>query len=134
MFNSIMENIQAHLSLLEIALHSSIRIKNYAQAENLDSVANETDNRERIINVVSQIQHKIEKQIDLLTAPDLSPDSLPILKAWFQDLAHWTDKMSTIDYETVEILALQKEETTKELGTIFKNKELFKGYNLSIKK
>lgn len=134
MFNSIMENIQAHLALLDLALQSSSKIKAYALIEDLDNVANETDNRERIINIVGHIQHKVEKQIDQLTAQDLSDDSLPILKSWFNDLAIWTDKMTSLDAETVDLLASQKEATTKEIVTIFKNKEVFKGYNLSNKK
>ncbi len=134
MFNSIMENIQAHLSLLDLALASSARISAYAAVEDLDNVTNETDNRERVINIVSQIQHKIEKQIDALGPQDLTEDSLPILKSWFQDLATWSDKMTSIDHETIEILAEQKENTTKEIVTIFKNKEMFKGYNLANKK
>ena len=125
MFNSIMENIQSHLALLDLALQSSGRIKAYAQIEDLDNVADETENRERIINIVGHIQHKVEKQIDLLTAQDLSDDSLPILKSWFQDLATWTDKMTSLDAETVELLADQKEATTREIVTIFKNKEVF---------
>jgi hypothetical protein len=129
-----MENIQSHLALLDLALQSSRKIKAYAVIEDLDNVTNETDNRERIINIVGHIQHKVEKQIDLLTALDLSDDSLPILKSWFQDLATWTEKMTVLDSETVDILAIQKEETTKEIVTIFKNKEVFKGYNLSNKK
>lgn len=129
-----MENIQSHLSLLELALQSTAHIKACALREDLDNVANETENRERIINIVSQIQHKIEKQIDLLAAPDLMEDSLPILKSWFQDLATLSDRMTSIDAQTVEVLAKQKEETTKEIVTIFKNKEMFKGYNLAAKK
>jgi hypothetical protein len=103
-----MENIQAHLSLLEMALQSSARIKSFAQVEDLDAVANETENRERIVNIISQTQHKIEKQIDLLTAPDLMSDSILILKAWFQDLSFWSDKMTNLDADTIEILAAQK--------------------------
>lgn len=133
MFNTVMENIQSHLSLLELAFQASARIKAYALREDLDNVAHETENRERIINIVSQIQHKIEKQIDLLTAPDLMEDSLAILKSWFQDLATLSDRMTSIDSETIEILAKQKEDTTKEIVTIFKNKEMFKGYNLAKK-
>jgi hypothetical protein len=129
-----MENIQAHLSLLDLALNSTMRIKAFALIQDLESVANETENRERIINIVGQIQHKVEKQIDTLTSPELMNDSLPILKSWFQDLAIWTDRMTAIDADTVELLADQKEETTKEIVTIFKNKELFKGYNLTNKK
>ena len=134
MFNVIMIHIQTHLSLLELALQSSIRIKAFAEKEDLDNVAIETDNRERVVNIVSQIQQKIELQIDQLTPTDLVEDSLPILKAWFQDLASISDKMMSVDAETIEVLAIQKEETTKEIVTIFKNKEMFKGYNLSNKK
>jgi hypothetical protein len=134
MFNILMENIQAHLALLDLALQSSARIKSFATKKDIDGVTSETENRERIINIVGQIQSKIERQIDALAPGDLTPDSLPILKSWFQDLAHWSDKMTAIDSDTIELLADQKEETTKEIGTIFKNKELFKGYNLSQKK
>jgi hypothetical protein len=134
MFNLVMENIQAHLALLEMALQSTARIHSYAQVEDLDAVANETDNRERIVNIISQTQHKIEKQIDTLTNEDLMSDSVLILKSWFNDLSLWSDKMTSLDAETLDILAKQKEDTTKEIVTIFKNKEMFKGYNLANKK
>lgn len=134
MFNIIMIHIQTHLSLLELALFSSQKIKAFAQTEDLDNVSHETDNRERIINIVSQLQLKIEAQIDQLQPEDIVEDSLPILKSWFHDLSKFTDAMSTLDAETIEALALQKEETTKEIVTIFKNKEMFKGYNVANKK
>ena len=42
--------------------------------------------------------------------------------------------MLVCDRETVEFLSQQKEETTKEIAMIFKNKQIFKGYNHETKK
>ncbi len=134
MFNSIMENIQAHLMILELAYSSSLKIRTLAEGEDIVLVESETENRERIVNILAQIQHKIEEQVDQLTGNDLADDSIPILKSWFNDLAIWTDKMTTVDAETVELLSAQKEKTTQEIVAVFQNKEKFKGYSLSNKK
>jgi hypothetical protein len=129
-----MENIQAHLMILELAYSSSLKIRTLAEGEDIVLVESETENRERIVNILAQIQHKIEEQVDQLTGNDLADDSIPILKSWFNDLAIWTDKMTTVDAETVELLSAQKEKTTQEIVAVFQNKEKFKGYSLSNKK
>jgi septal ring factor EnvC (AmiA/AmiB activator) len=133
MINELFEDIQKHLSMLDLALASSQKIAFYAAAENLDSVNAETENRERLVNVLGTIQQKIEEQINQLNAALLKVDDIMILKCWFQDLSMWSDKMIALDRETVEILSQQKENTTKEIAHIFKNKEMFKGYNHSKK-
>lgn len=134
MFNEIMESIQSHLSLLELALQSSNKIKFFASINDVDQVLGETENRERLVNVIGQVQSRLETRVSSLGPHDLQEDSIEILKSWFQDLAQWSDKMIELDRETVELLTQQKEETTKEIATIFKNKEIFKGYNHSMKK
>ncbi|MBC7429707.1 MAG: hypothetical protein H7336_13910 [Bacteriovorax sp.] len=134
MLNDLFENIQQHLSMLDLALHCSQKITSLASLENLDGVISETDNRERLVNIIGVIQQKIENQINQLNAAELKEADILILKAWFQDLSTWSDKMIELDKETVELLSQQKEETTKEIAHIFKNKEMFKGYNNSSKK
>jgi hypothetical protein len=134
MINELFENIQKHLSLLDLAVASSQKIKAYAALENLELVTSETENRERLINILGKIQHTIEEQINQLNAATLAADDIMILKSWFQDLSIFSENMISLDRETVEILAQQKEETTKEIAHIFKNKELFKGYNHTSKK
>ena len=133
MLNDILGSIQTHLSMLDLALASSKKIGAYAQVENLDAVVSETDNRERLVNAIGTIQGSIEKQINQLNAALLQPEDINILKSWFYDLSVWSDKMIEADKETVEILSQQKENTTKEIAHLFKNKELFKGYNHSKK-
>ncbi|MBC7714116.1 MAG: hypothetical protein H7177_12305 [Rhizobacter sp.] len=134
MLNDLFENIQQHLSMLDLALHCSQKIFSLAKLENLDGVISETDNRERLVNVIGMIQQKIENQINQLNAAELQEADILILKSWFQDLSTWSDKMIALDRETVELLSQQKEDTTKEIAHIFKNKEMFKGYNNSSKK
>lgn len=134
MISVLFENIQEHLSMLDLALASSKRITIYAKAENLDAVVEETENRERLVNIIGKIQKTVEEGINQLNAATLSQDDIMILKSWFQDLSTWSDRMIELDKETVEVLGQQKDNTTKEIAHIFKNKELFKGYNHSNKK
>ena len=134
MLNDLFENIQEHLGLLDLALASSQKISSFAQLEDLDGVVNETDNRERLVNVIGHVQQIIENQINQLNAALLQPEDINILKSWFYDLSVWSDKMIEADKETVEILSQQKDNTTKEIAHLFKNKELFKGYNHNAKK
>jgi hypothetical protein len=129
MINTLFENIQQHLSMLDLAVLSSKKITTSARLNDLDAVISETENRERIVNIVTVIQRKVEEQINIIETTDFNQDSLMILKSWFQDLSILSEKMLNYDKETVDLLAQQKDETGKEISMIFKNKEIFKGYN-----
>jgi hypothetical protein len=129
MINTIFETIQEHLSMLDLAVSSSEKIKKFAKNENLEAVINETENRERIVNIVGQIQRNIEDQINLLNPEEIPVDGISILKSWFHDLTILSEKMLSIDKETVDFLSQQKEGAAKEISLIFKNKEIIKSYN-----
>ena len=132
--NQLFGDIQQHLSMLDLALKSSEQIKNHASREELDAVVNETENRERIINVVTALQRKIENSVNELDASNVTSDDINLLKSWFNDLNIWSEKMLALDRETVELLGQQKDSTTREIAMIFKNKEVFKNYNHGAKK
>ncbi len=129
MIEKLFENVQEHLSMLDLALHCSESINAYARNEDLDRVISETENRDRIVNIVATLQKQVEDQINRLSAGDIDQEGILILKTWFHDLSIWSERMIAIDRETVELLGQQKENTTKEIALIFKNKEMFKGYN-----
>jgi hypothetical protein len=134
MMNQLFGDIQQHLSMLDLALKSSEQIKYHANREELDAVVNETENRERIINVVTALQRKIENSVNELDASNVTSDDINLLKSWFNDLNIWSEKMLALDRETVELLGQQKDSTTREIAMIFKNKEVFKSYNHGAKK
>ncbi len=134
MISVLFEDIQTHLSLLDRAVLSSSKIAQSAEAQDLDSVVNETENRERIMNIISSVQSSIEDKINQLNAALLSNGDIDILKTWFSDLSLWSEKIIAFDRITVEHLSQQKESTTKEIAHLFKNKEVIKGYNHAVKK
>lgn len=134
MIDTLFEDIQEHLTMLDLAVNCSQKIRNFAKNEDVEGVVSETENRERIVNIVAQIQRKVEEKINLLEQSDISKEGVNILKAWFHDLSILTERMLVCDRETVEFLSQQKEETTKEIAMIFKNKQIFKGYNHENKK
>ena len=132
--NQLFGDIQQHLSMLDLALKSSELIKNHAGREELDAVVSETENRERVINIVTALQRKIENSVNELDASSITADDINLLKSWFNDLNIWSEKMLALDRETVELLGQQKDSTTREIAMIFKNKEVFKSYNHGTKK
>jgi hypothetical protein len=134
MMNQLFGDIQQHLSMLDLALKSSELIKNHAGREELDAVVSETENRERVINIVTALQRKIENSVNELDASSITADDINLLKSWFNDLNIWSEKMLALDRETVELLGQQKDSTTREIAMIFKNKEVFKSYNHGTKK
>lgn len=134
MISVIFEDIQRHLSLLDLALASSIKISSMAKNEKLDDLVSETDNRERLVNLIGQFQQAIENQINQINAAELTTNDIGILKTWFEDLAAWSEKMTEEDRITIDFLSLQKENTTREIAIVYKNKESLKGYNHTAKK
>ena len=134
MLNELFENIQEHLGLLDLALTSSQKIQSFAKLEELNGVVSETENRERLVNIIGQVQHVIENQINQLNAAEVTGEDILILNSWFQDLSLWSEKMIAYDKKTVDLLGQQKNDTTKEIAHLFKNKEMFKGYNATAKK
>ncbi len=134
MMNQLLGDIQQHLSMLDLAVKSSELIRNHASREELEAVVSETENRERIINVVTTLQRKIENNVNELDASNVTADDINLLKSWFNDLNIWSEKMLALDRETVELLGQQKDSTTREIAMIFKNKEVFKSYNHGAKK
>lgn len=58
--------------MLDLALNSSHKIVAMAKAENLDGVIAETENRERLVNILTKIQNSVEDQINQLNAAELN--------------------------------------------------------------
>jgi hypothetical protein len=121
--------IQEHLTLLDHLVQVSEKIRDHARNQKLDEVVSETENRERLVSIVAKIQGEVEDKINQLDGNGITSNEIQILKSWFQDLNDWSEKILICDQEAVEYLDQQKENTTKEIATIFRSKEIFKGYN-----
>ena len=131
MSDIIYRQIMRHIDLMETSIRQAKAIRRAACEKDIDAVIWETENRDKVINIISMFQRNIEDAIESLKVEDVTKDLIDTLKFWTQDVAKWVDKTNQIDQEVVNILESEKEQTTKEIATLFQSKNKFKGYNLN---
>lgn len=112
-------------------LTSSKQLVFATKQNNMDLINFEVNNRERLINIIEELQFKIEERLNSFFTQESLEESTPIIKAWANDLGLWYEKIGKIDDEINYALERMKEETSKEIGIIYRSKESFKGYNLN---
>ena len=135
MHNELIDLIMRHLSTIDSCNKVSRSVLDAAIKGDIDMVQHESDNRNRIINVISTFQSKIENLIKELPNIDLTSDNIGIINTWNKDINSWIKLTGEFDEKTTKLLNNLKDQTTQEIGTIYKTKENVKGYNLnSVKK
>ncbi len=122
--------IKEHMYMLDKSLLSSKKIDRYLKDERLKEMTAETENRERLFNIIEYIQNKIEKMLNLILQDELSKEYLQGIKNWQKDMTNKVDQIIQLDHQIVCQLENAKDQTSKEIATIYKQKQLFKGYNL----
>ena len=123
--------IMVHTDFMDRILVSTRRLLLATNQGDMDSIDFESDNRERMINIIEQVQFTIEERLNTFFTKESIEEVTPILNAWANDLGLWYEKIGLIDDETTQGLELMKEETAKEIGAVYRNRENFRGYNLN---
>lgn len=131
MHKELIDLIMRHLSTIDGCNKVSHSVLDAAVKGNIDLVQHESDNRDRIINVIGTFQTKIEKVIQDLSNTEATEQNLSIVRSWNEDINSWIKFTGELDNKTTNILNNLKDQTTQEIGTIYKTKENVKGYNLS---
>ncbi len=123
--------VAQHLILLEKVILLSNNILKHTKLEDINSIVKESENRDRLVNIIAKLQGDIERVVEQLAPHIVTKELISVLKYWNIDLNTLCKKVNLIDQEIIEQLSEQKESLTKEIATIFQAKEQFKGYNLS---
>lgn len=121
--------IMRHLNLMEAIKLSSHKILEFSYNEDINSIVFESSNRDRLINLISNGQSYIKKEIQNVNIKTLSPESRGIIKAWYNDLNSWLNIIKKIDSKIFQNLKELREDTKSEVERIFKAKENTKRYN-----
>ena len=125
----LLETIMTHLELLDKTLNISLRIRAYASINETEQAELQLENRTRLVSIITSLQDKIERDLNLLTADKLTPEIIDIVKSWSFDLDNHLISIDKIDQEILVLLENSKVETSKELGTIFTNRNNISGYS-----
>jgi len=125
----IFSKIQSHLDYLDSCIKLSKSIEK-SDADNIDAINSNLDNRDRLVSIISKVQLEIETMIDGLTGAQLKPESVQIFKAWQKDVHEMVSSIIEIDALIATKLEDHKKQVQSEIQSTFTNSEKFKGYNL----
>lgn len=125
----LLQYIFNHKKLMEIGLVSTKRILDAAKSGQVDIASEESENRERLVSVMAKIQGHIEQE--LTGQPKFSREIIIAIKNWNKEFNQWVEDINNIDQVIVNLLSENKDKINQEIGTIFKNRINFKGYDLS---
>ncbi len=131
MSNTLFVLIMRHLSLLDRSDKLSYEMYQAASHGDVERVHFESDNRDRMIKVLETFQQNIEDTVAKTTSDKITPEFVDIIKSWSQDVHLWVERTTKLDNETTVLLEAQKERFTREIATVFKTNQQFKGYNLN---
>ena len=123
-----------HTDFMDKIFGSTMRLNMATMQNDIESIDFESNNRERLINIIEQIQFTIEERLNRFSCQESIEEVTPILKAWANDMGLWLEKVNAVDDLTTEGLEALKDETSKEIAVIYRAKEHFKGYNLNTMK
>lgn len=123
--------IDEHEMLLNRALEESNEIIRMLQVELSEKIFSKIDNRERLFSILESLQNKIENKINNLTDDEIKNTDIHRIKRWMEFQEDIIRKILSIDEKIVQLLEQEKDESKMQLAHIFKNRLLFKGYNLS---
>lgn len=125
------EKIIRHLSNLELVKMASEKLYYSCLESDIDRIEFFSKNRGRLVNFVQQQQEEIETIIAEKNKELSNPQSVEILKAWVEDISIKTNEIGLLDEKILDELGKEKDKTTQEIASTFKNKDKFKGYNLN---
>ena len=135
MWELLLSLIEQHVRILAEIMVITERIRIQCQEGLITEVANESENRQRIINILSGVQEKIERLLATISFRDGDKEKIDQLKLWQLNFNKMVEAVNEVDQNILEILERDKNETSRQIAAIFKSKESFRGYNLlSVKK
>lgn len=124
--------VEQHRKFLKSSEHLTDLMVKRAQFKDFNEVDRLSQNRGRLLSILARLRAKIEKEILELGVEHVSktPD-YETIKKWANELEIWSQQTLDKDLEITSLLNELKAETSKEISTVFKSKQQFKGYNLN---
>lgn len=125
-------NLKRHIDLLGSIESSSSSIIESLSKEDFDKAENSIENRDRLINLVTEVQGKIETELsNANTVASLTSEDIRIVKTWQLDTQEIVAKVELRNQELIRVLEAMKKVTGQDISEIFKKRQKFKGYNLN---
>ena len=126
--------INRHLELLARAGSLTQRILDLARGQSHRAVAGELENRERLVNIVFEVQKKIERSVKIIPPSVYSDVIDERIKNWQREVDGWVECIVEVDREILEYLDYAKNQAQQEISSTHKCQVVHKKYSLSLLK
>ena len=131
MQNTINSLLAEHNLMLDKVIKSTELIYRMGLNGMFTELTKETENRQRLISIVEHLQSKIEMEIDKLDGASIPEYLIDILNEWKYEFSQKVHNIRQVDRRVVDLLTRNKDQLSKEISHLFRDRELFKGYNLT---
>lgn len=122
--------IMRHLDVSEAILNYSKRMLLSVKEGDISRLELNTSNRERLINILRDLQGEIDRTAIKL-APYKNESISLIARSWLGDNQRLMEQVELTDARLIQAMEDHKLEIRKQIGGIFKNRKSLGGYNLS---
>ena len=129
--NSLIERINLIKKLGQKLIEASQTILQLAENDNIQLVVEGIDNRDRLIEIINQLQEGLDDQIKKASAGEINDEIRSAFQDWQISMGAYYQEADRLNQIILERLEEMRFNTSREIGKIFKGKEKIKGYNLN---
>ena len=122
------EFVTKHLCHIELIYQTSKKLLEAAEKKDMDSLEFYSDNRDRMVNILFEVQKKIEELIDE-NSNQMAEEVNEILASWKKNFLLFLKKLEDLDHQIIDRLDILKKEVSGQIAVNFKFKEQIKKYN-----
>lgn len=124
--------LMKHIDYLECLKKNTQHILNCEGVQNIDELSSLTDNRNRLLGLIKDYQHKVLEELkELSKGPKLSEEIKDILKTWGADTNNLIEEVRILEKSATENLVRKKDELKKDILDLQNEKKLLQKYGLS---
>lgn len=123
--------ISRHLQMMDEILKSTRKMLDFAVNQETEKVTEESQNRERMINIVAHLQNQIDQALRSYADTRVPEEIKKRLAGWSKLFNIKNSIINKEDEKIINLLEKSKKDTTQEIKKNSKNKKSIKGYNLN---
>lgn len=129
-YDRILELIMQHLYHTKIIQKTSSDLFHCIEKQQLNLLTHHLENRHRLINILADLQEKIESAISIIPYDNLKEIN-DIFSSWKREFTFYLLKITDLDHQIIGGIENLKKNTSEEIAIVFKAKEQLKKYNLN---
>lgn len=121
--------ITTHLNMLDEVIKSSRSILAYSEKGDVQRLEAESNNRQRVINIVEYVQTRIEKSVKVIPPSVFNEEISQTLNNWQKSLGEKIQEIADIDNQLMRSIEANKNQIKDEISSLQPGKKSMKGYH-----